>query len=209
MTAIEELPMFPLGTVLFPHTAIPLHVFEPRYRALTGWCLEHDKRLGVVLIERGSEVGGGDVRFSVGTEGRIVDASPLADGHWLLLVVGERRLRVRQWLPEEPFPRAEVEFLEDGPSSADLSGVRDALVRKVHRAVGLRVQLGEWPFDQPAPELAPDPSLVVWQAAGLGLIGPVDAQRLLETDPLDRRLWLLSSLLDEEIDVLALRAAEG
>ena len=64
--------MFPLGNVLFPHAQLPLHVFEPRYRALAETCLAGDGEFGVVLIERGSEVGGGDTRFSIGTVARIV-----------------------------------------------------------------------------------------------------------------------------------------
>src|SRR3984885_12142090 len=78
------LPMFPLGTVLFPHAVIPLHVFEPRYRALMRHCLDADRRFGVVLIERGSEVGGGDQRASVGTQGVITRAAELPDGRWVL-----------------------------------------------------------------------------------------------------------------------------
>ncbi|MEN3314917.1 MAG: uncharacterized protein V7605_1151, partial [Acidimicrobiaceae bacterium] len=54
--------MFPLGTVLFPGLALPLHVFEPRYQSLVQACLDGDGHFGIVLIERGSEVGGGDVR---------------------------------------------------------------------------------------------------------------------------------------------------
>jgi hypothetical protein len=65
--ALRQLGMFPLSTVLFPHAQIPLHVFEPRYRALTKDALAGDSRFGIVLIERGSEVGGGDQRMAVGT----------------------------------------------------------------------------------------------------------------------------------------------
>ncbi len=61
-----RLPMFPLSAVLFPYASMPLHVFEPRYRALMRDCLAGDPRFGVVLIERGSEVGGGDQRSSRG-----------------------------------------------------------------------------------------------------------------------------------------------
>ena len=62
----EPLPMFPLGTVLLPGAPLPLQVFEPRYRGLTHDCLAGVPEFGVVLIERGSEVGGGDVRTNVG-----------------------------------------------------------------------------------------------------------------------------------------------
>jgi len=60
-------PMFPLGMVHFPGIVLPLRVFEPRYRQLTADCLAGDGEFGVVLIERGWEVGGGDTRFNVGT----------------------------------------------------------------------------------------------------------------------------------------------
>jgi Lon protease-like protein len=200
--------MFPLGTVLFPGGVLPLHVFEPRYRALTGHCLEHDGRMGIVLIERGSEVGGGDVRYDVGTEARIVEAATLPDGRWVLILVGERRIRIERWLPEEPFPRADVAPLEDARGAgADAAAARDGLQRRVSRAVELKAELGEWPGDEGVPDLDPDPAVATWQAAGLGLVGPADGQRLLETDGVDDRLGLLVSLLEDEIDVLALRAA--
>ncbi len=60
------MPMFPLGTVLFPYALLPLHVFEPRYRVMIRHVMDSDHEFGVVLIERGSEVGGGDVRFDIG-----------------------------------------------------------------------------------------------------------------------------------------------
>src|ERR1019366_10529845 len=104
---MTPLPMFPLGTVLFPHAVLPLHIFEPRYQALTEHCLAADSTFGVVLIERGSEVGGGDQRFTVGTRTRIVHAEHLDDGRWVLVTVGETRLRVKRWLPDDPYPLPE------------------------------------------------------------------------------------------------------
>ena len=202
-----ELPMFPLGTVLFPGTAIPLHVFEPRYRALTGFCIEHDCPLGIVLIERGYEVGGGDVRFSVGTQARIVESAALPDGRWVLVVVGERRIRIDLWSGEEPFPRAEVTVLDEDPGGVGMEEVRAAVEGRIRRALALKAALGE---GEPGQEvaLADDPVLAVWQAAASGLVSVVDAQRLLETDGLADRLARLTALLDEELDVLALRARE-
>ncbi|MGH9223404.1 MAG: LON peptidase substrate-binding domain-containing protein [Acidimicrobiales bacterium] len=201
----RELPMFPLGSVLFPGTGIPLQVFEPRYKALTGWCLEHDGALGIVLIERGSEVGGGDVRFRVGTQGRITQSAALPDGRWLIVVAGERRIRINRWRGEEPFPRAEVTFLDERPGGT--AEVREEIVAKVHRALALKVQLQEWHEEVATPGLDPDPATAGWQAASVGLLTAVDCQRLLETDSVDERLAALATLLDEEIDVLALRAA--
>src|SRR3954467_3772112 len=109
----KAMPMFPLGTVLFPHATLPLHLFEDRYRALAETCLQGDGRFGVVLIERGKEVGGGDSRFSVGTVARIVEAARTPDGRYLLATVGGERLRVRRWLDDAPYPRAEIDLLSE------------------------------------------------------------------------------------------------
>jgi len=206
---VTSLPMFPLGSVLFPGTVIPLHVFEPRYRALTGYCLEHDKRLGIVLIERGSEVGGGDVRFNVGTEGVIAQAQALPDGRWFIAVLGQRRIRVDRWLAEEPFPRADVTPLDDGArATADSPAARAEVVERLGRYVELATELDEWPPGF-LPDLSADPAELAWQVGALGVLGPADCQRVLEADGVDSRLSLLARLLDDQIAVLALRAAGG
>jgi Lon protease-like protein len=100
--------MFPLGTVLLPFAHLPLHIFEPRYRALVKDVLAGDGEFGVVLIERGQEVGGGDVRFGVGTVAKVLQTAELPDGRWLLDAVGTERFRVTEWLPDDPYPLAMV-----------------------------------------------------------------------------------------------------
>src|SRR5215204_4326060 len=97
------LPMFPLGSVLLPGAVLPLHVFEDRYRELVRDCLaapEHE--FGVTMIERGSEVGGGDQRSNVGTVARMAQVAELADGRYALVCIGTRRIRVVAWLPDDP-----------------------------------------------------------------------------------------------------------
>jgi len=202
------LPMFPLQTVLFPGVGLPLHVFEPRYRVLTRHCLDGDGLFGIVLIERGSEVGGGDTRFSLGTQARIAEAAELPDGRWVLVAVGLRRLRVARWLPEDPFPRAEVVELEDGPPGPDAVELRDGVERLLRRALAIKAELGE-PAPPATVELDADPAVAAYQAAALAPIGPADAQRLLEPDSPDDRLRLLTGMLEDEVDVLARRASEG
>src|SRR5436190_17177350 len=145
----KPLPMFPLGTVLFPHAVLPLHVFEPRYRALVETCLHSDGRFGVVLIERGYEVGGGDTRFGVGTVARIVDAASTPDGRYLLATVGTERFRIRRWLDDDPFPRAEVDVIGEPKRVSDTAGDRKVGDRKVEvqrllgRVLALSAELGE------------------------------------------------------------------
>jgi uncharacterized protein len=90
-----ELPLFPLHTVLCPGVALPLRIFEERYRAMTRRCLERDEPFGVVLIRDGREVGPGAASIaSVGTIAEIREASKYSDGRFDLLVVGGRRFRI-------------------------------------------------------------------------------------------------------------------
>ena len=192
----KPLPMFPLGTVLFPHAVLPLHIFEERYRALVETCLRGDGRFGVVLIERGYEVGGGDSRFDVGTVARIVEAARTPDGRYLLATIGTERLRIKKWLDDDPFPRAEVDVIGEPKRVAD-----DAAMRRhdVQRLLG-RV-------------LASLLDVVtvggLFEAAAVAPIGPLDAQRLLELDDPRQRFDQLERLLVDAAEVLELRLAGG
>jgi Lon protease-like protein len=202
--ATVTMPMFPLGTVLVPGAGLPLHVFEPRYRALVRDCLSGDQEFGVVLIERGSEVGGGDVRSSVGTVARIVEASELPDGRWAMIAVGTRRIRVVSWLPDDPYPRAEVEGWPEPPPGADHAALLDDVVSLLRRALALAAEAGD---EAPAAtfELVSDPILAGHQAVALAPLGALDRQALLTAATPEDRLHQLRALLEEEIAVLQLR----
>ncbi len=134
--------MFPLGSVLFPYAALPLHVFEPRYRALVEHCLAGEPEFGVVLIERGSEVGGGDTRFAVGTVARIVEVSRFTDGRYALVAVGTARLRVHEWLPDDPYPLATVEVVDEAAASPVMVAARSAVEAQLRRVLALATELG-------------------------------------------------------------------
>jgi Lon protease-like protein len=197
--------MFPLGgSVLFPHAELPLHVFEPRYRALTEACLAGGGEFGVVLIERGSEVGGGDTRVSVGTVACIVAAGRLPDGRYLLATVGTRRLRVREWLPDDPYPRAAVELLGEPTPSTDASDARADVERLLKRVLAMAAELGEAP-QAVGVDLDDDPVQAGYEAAAAAPIGPLDAQRLLEMDDPGERLAQLHGLLADQAQVLEAR----
>ncbi|MDQ4090439.1 MAG: LON peptidase substrate-binding domain-containing protein [Actinomycetota bacterium] len=205
---MTELPMFPLGSVLLPSTLISLQVFEERYRALARDCMAGDRRLGVVLIERGSEVGGGDVRFDVGTRAVISDAVELDDGRWILILAGEERVRVRRWLADDPYPRAEVAVCADAPAGPEAVERRDELERLLRTVLARKAELGEGAGAGPA-ELSTDPAVATWQAVGLAPLGPLDAQRVLGTDGVVERLDLVLGFLADEASVLAQRLAGG
>jgi Lon protease-like protein len=195
--------MFPLGTVLFPHGLLPLHVFEPRYRTMTEHCLAGDSTFGVVLIERGSEVGGHDLRFDVGTVARILQAARLDDGRYVLVTVGEHRVRVHRWLPDAPYPRAEVAPLADRAEGDTRERLAD-VARMLQRSLALRAELGD-PVGAVDVALADEPVRASFEACVLAGLGPLDAQRLLELDDAGRRLADLEAQLHEEVAVLEFR----
>jgi len=196
-----RLPMFPLSAVLFPHATIPLHVFEARYRTLTRDCLDGDRRFGVALIERGSEVGGGDQRSMVGTRGVITRAAGLTDGRWLLEVRGEARIAVAEWLPDDPYPLALVQ--ESNPV-ADLSvsgaqGLLEQAAQRVRRARALLSEHGEVPPLPPAVRLdgGGDAEVASWQVCAAAPVSAYDAQRLLAAQGTTARLRLLVELMED------------
>jgi Lon protease-like protein len=181
-------------------------VFEPRYRELTRLVLAGDREFGVTLIERGSEVGGGDVRVGVGTRARIVEAAELADGRWALLTVGVRRIEVVRWLTDDPFPHAHVVDLPEPVPGPDAGTRREEAERWLRRALALRAELGE-PSAPATVELADDPVTAGFQIAAVAPIGPADAQCVLEVPGTDERLRVLARLLEDEVQVLEARAA--
>src|SRR3954453_11337770 len=89
----EEIPLFPLNTVLFPGMPLPLHIFEPRYREMIGACVRDERPFGVVLIKEGREVGEAAMPFEVGTLAKIVGVERLDDGRMNVVTVGTDRFR--------------------------------------------------------------------------------------------------------------------
>ncbi len=203
-------PMFPLGMVLVPGAVVPLHVFEPRYRALVRDVLDGDGEFGVVLIERGSEVGGDDLRSSSGTVARVISADELPDGRWAVVAVGDRRLRVTEWLADDPYPRAVVEDWPD--ESADRSDRSDdryeAVVAQLRMALALASELGD-PVPPVDTELPDEPAAGCYAVVALAPFGALDRQRMLATPGTAERLALLEAEMAAQIDTLRARLQLG
>lgn len=200
--------MFPLGSVLFPHMPLPLHVFEPRYRALVHDCLAGDRTFGVVLIERGHEVGGGDVRFGTGCTARIAKAEQTPDGRWGLIATGATRFQVDAWLPDDPYPRAEVTLLDDGEWTTDASIAMGHATAVFARVLDLAVRLGST-VDTSVLDRSGDPVLDHWTLVARAPIGALDQLALLGAETPERRLDLLANQLAEVETVLATRLGGG
>lgn len=202
-----ELPMFPLGSVLFPYTAVPLRVFEPRYQTLVDTCLAGDGQFGTVLIERGSEVGGGDTRFEVGTIARVAGEADLADGHRLILAVGLSRMEVTDWLPDDPYPRALVER-RDEPDELEDDLPVEPVMQSLQKVLALMSEAG-YNVGTLELQVSEDPHVAAHQLCALAPIAALDAHRLLRIDQVSERLQHLRSMLDEEIALLQQQLAEG
>lgn len=172
--------MFPLGSVLFPYTPLPLRVFEPRYLTMLGRLLDAEEpTFGVVLIERGHEAGGGDQRSSVGTLARLLEIST-GDDDMYALAVGTERITVDRWLDDDPHPQAEVSPvppLEWNEALTPLLTEAEALVR---RMLARSAAIGEAAWD-PNVELSDDPVASAWQLAAIAPLGEYDRFTLLQS----------------------------
>jgi ATP-dependent protease La (LON) substrate-binding domain len=142
-----ELPIFPLHTVLCPGIALPLHIFEDRYRALVRDCVENAAPFGIVLIRDGREVGGGTISFSaIGTVAEIREARRYPDGRYDLLVVGTKRFAITDVSTDrQPYLVAEATVLDDevGDEAASRRLANTATRRFVHYLELLQPREGE------------------------------------------------------------------
>ena len=200
----SRLPLFPLGTVLFPGVLLPLHVFEERYRRMVRDLLEedHDRReLGVVAIREGHEVGSSGVRamHPVGCVARLRRVDPYADGRFDIVCVGTTRFRFAGEQPLDgslPYLRGRVETLPE-PAGSDPLGVA-AAVRRLFD--DYRRALGQDPdADDPLPM---DPHLLSYLVAASMVLDLSDRQRLLEAPDTTGRLRAQSRLLRRETGLL-------
>jgi Lon protease-like protein len=175
---MSELAMFPLGSVLFPGMPLSLRIFEQRYVVMLSRVLQQDpSEFGVVLIERGQEVGGGEQRFSTGTVAQIVQLEA-SDGFIGLVAQGTRRFSVIDWLDEAPHPRARVRDLPELEWDEGARALLEEVESLVRRGLARESEFADdhWPADV---ELSGVPVERAWQLAGIAPIGPLDQVSLL------------------------------
>ena len=187
--------MFPLGSVLFPHMPLPLRVFEERYMVMLSRILpDEPSEFGVVLIERGQEVGGGEKRFTIGTVAQIQQLD--ADVDFVVLVAqGERRIEILEWLEEDPHPAARVRDLADLEWTDDLRPLREKAEEAVRRTLRTASEAGDqlWSADV---EISEDPVAAAWQLAAIAPVGPLDQIALLRSETMESLLTALIELMD-------------
>ncbi len=201
------LPIFPLQSVLFPGMPLALRVFEMRYLVLLEHVLNGGREFGVVLIERGPEVGGGDRRFTRGTVAR-VSQHRVVDHEWVaVFAVGGRRFEVDRWLADDPYPQAVVEWLPELGWSEDLRPLRTRAERTVRRTLATAAEFGAtaWPASV---ELDDDPILSAWQLAAVAPVGPLDHLALLGASSAAELLERTAEMAAAAASTIALAAGD-
>jgi uncharacterized protein len=195
------IPMFPLGSILLPSMPLSLRIFEERYLKLLGDLITEDEpEFGVVLIERGAEVGGGDKRLEIGTLASVTDIGTL-DEFYGIESFGAQRFRVNAWLPDNPYPMADVDFLPDLIWDDSLMPSRVHLETKVRNLLAVASEFGDLQFG-PDTELSDDPMDACWQLAGMLPVGGLDLFDLLKSQSAEELIsgtYKLVTALDEAL----------
>ena len=200
----ERLALFPLGTVLYPGLALPLHVFEERYRLLVRRVMAapvaQDQEFGVIAIREGGEVDQHGVRslYEIGCTALVLRVEPYSDGRFDLLTAGARRFRLLAVDNSQPYPEGEVEFLDEpvGELAPVLTAGVERLFARYQDALRGRPVAAET-VDPPD-----DPTLLSYLVAAALVLDLRDKQALLESPDTAARLTLERDLLRREAAVM-------
>lgn len=205
--ALRTIPLFPLHTVLFPGTGLPLLVFEERYRELIHHCLDEHQLFGVVLIKEGLEVGGPATPFEVGTLAAIQRLNVHPDGRMDLLAVGVGRFRLQREVAGASYPQGEVELLDEAAEQVAPHLVADA-ASLLETYVEVLRTLNDPLLAVPCP---PEPRQLSYVIGSLLRIDLATKQALLEASDTALRLELCAGHLRRELSFLQdfLKKAEG
>lgn len=201
--------MFPLQSALLPDEDLPLQIFEPRYAAMVRDCIrDKDPRFGVVLISQGREVGGGEVRCDVGTVARITEYADIAgSGRFVLRCRTGERIKVCEWLPDDPYPRAIVQAWPDElgwpVNAGQLEELEDRVMALFERIAAAR----DFPLPEREVVLGTDADIVdpgerLYALASRVPIGPADRYSVLAAPTAAERLTALSEAVDSVAAVI-------
>jgi uncharacterized protein len=201
----ETLPLFPLGTVLYPGLLLPLHIFEERYRQLVRDLLAgpEPQRFGVIAIREGRETGVGGIRalHNIGCTATLRQVNELDDGRYDLVTVGTQRFLLVSVDDSKPYLQGEVDLLAE--ATGDKTGVAMAarLVQDAFRVyLGVLTERGVTQVS--VPELPDDPVLLSYLVAASMVIDLRDKQALLAEPDALHRLATERVLLSRETTML-------
>jgi uncharacterized protein len=198
----DRLRMFPLGSVVFPYSGVPLRVFEPRYLTLVDSVLSEDASFGTVLIERGFEVGGGDVRTAIGTRLRVLAHQDLEGGHRAIVAAGIERIRVVEWLEDDPHPWAIVETMHE--AAGDVGSLCSDVRARLEKLLAMASELGADTADIDL-DVGDDPVAASYQLSALIPVTPLDSYALLAAAGPRERFECAIAMLDDQIELIRLQ----
>ena len=186
---MARISIFPLpGAVLYPGLQLPLHIFEPRYRAMVGDALARDRRIGMIQPQQPAD---GAPLYAIGCVGKIGEVEALEDGRFNLVLEGERRFRVLRELDvTTPFRQVEAELLEEDEAAVLAPVERASFEREARRFADAQGYGVDWE----AVTRLDDASLI----NGVSQIAPFDSaakQALLEAPDIAARCELLVQLM--------------
>ena len=199
-----QLSLFPLNLVLFPGMALPLHIFEERYKAMIGDCLDRKEPFGIVLIKEGREVGEPAEPFRIGTTARIVQAETLEEGRLNILTRGEHRFELVEITQQLPHLAGQVKILDEDPGD-EPSGVTAEITEGYSSFLrNLTALAGGWTARAQVPDDPVQLSFAVAASLATSIDIPSQVrQQLLEAATAKERLDLLLEPLNRGNEVLA------
>lgn len=190
-----EIPLFPLpNVVLFPAALLPLHIFEPRYRAMVTDALDNERLIGMVMLRPGWEPNydAAPAVYLIGCAGFITHADRLPDGRYNILLRGLEKFRILGEQPArdgaERYRVARIESIAEAPRAA--GGPATDARKRLERLIAKRLQRNP---DDTIPKDIPDEDLIHSIAQHLE---PLEKQALLECNGLLERCRVLVELLE-------------
>jgi hypothetical protein len=198
MGIIEDLPVMPLNSVLFPGAPTTLYIHEERYREMLRDVADGDGYFGVALLRAGEEVGGPGIPHDIGTIARISEIAELPDGSSMVLALGGPRFRIRAILSAMPVVHADVELLDDSPPDDGDQAPGANLARSELRELMslVRRTIGAENTEVEVPE---DPASLSWAIAANLQMELTQQQEILEMDTPGKRLTAVLPMLRREI----------
>ena len=201
----ETLPLFPLGTVLYPGLVLPLHIFEDRYRQLIRDLLDgqEPRRFGVIAIREGRETGIGGVSalHEVGCTATVREIEEADDGQYDIVTVGTDRFRLHDLDDSRQYLVGEVEMLGEPAGDEAAAALAAAAVQRAFRAY-LNVLADRGAATISVPDLPDEPILLSYLVAASMIIEMTDRQGLLAQPDAVRRLSAERVLLARETAIL-------
>lgn len=198
-SSLISLPLFPLNLVLFPGMALPLHIFEERYKDMIGDCIDRKDPFGIVLIKEGLEVGEPAVPFQIGTTANITNVERLAEGRLNILAKGQQRFETVEVVQRSPHIVGQIRYLEEQPGEVSVELAAEAASGYSDFIRNLSALAGGWTAHAEVPK---DPIGLSFGIASNLDLPTSTRQELLEFPTAQQRLEMLLPLLKQRNEAL-------